>query len=593
MIAPEPYKISRRPLLPGKVITLFFLAVMAAEGTSAQASHRPERPSNADDPGCKSCISAAASLFARGQNNQAAQLLRQWSERCPGSAQLHLLLSTVLLRTGAPGEEIEKEAGKAASAAPALVPAHLQYAMALTNNQHPQRAVEEFKTVTELDPTNYEAWTALGSLYKQLHEDELSTEAAAKAAELEPGSRAVRFATLINLKKASKFQEAKAELKRLLASFGNSPEFMQDLSREALLIGAYSEAIEAGQHVSLSYPKAVAPLKTACLAQFMQHNYKDCLTSANRMLALDKKNAEALALRGLSLLRLGEKQEADRDIKEALSQQPNAGLPLLSAGMAQVLSGKYVQADESLHACLEADASNNQCQGLLQPLAHLELSRLRRKQGSLNEAEEEAHSASADKRFLAAALGLEAQAVLNLAQKPEIVQTASRLSSLALAANPSDPEALLAESILALKERRLEEALSLAARVELAEPSLAEPYLISFRIAEAQSNLKQEKEYLDRAQARSTQDADTLFFLSQVALSESQTDSAIELLRACLAQKVKAPEAAFALARLLQKKSSPEEALKYFRMSLAQGLTGKDAETARAALAASESAKHH
>src|SRR5207302_503967 len=105
----------------------------------------------ADDPGCHKCVSEAASLFARGKSREAVDLLKEWTDRCPHSSQLHLLLSTILMRTNKL-EDAEIEAGKAAAVAPDLVAAHLQYGLTLMANAHHAKAAREFERVTELDP---------------------------------------------------------------------------------------------------------------------------------------------------------------------------------------------------------------------------------------------------------------------------------------------------------------------------------------------------------------------------------------------------------------------------------------------------------
>ena len=62
-----------------------------------------------DDPGCRDTVAKAATLFAANKNTDAAELLRSWSSKCMHNAQLHLLLSTILLRLGKTQEEAEKQ----------------------------------------------------------------------------------------------------------------------------------------------------------------------------------------------------------------------------------------------------------------------------------------------------------------------------------------------------------------------------------------------------------------------------------------------------------------------------------------------------
>ncbi len=142
-----------------------------------------------DDPGCLSCVSQAASMFAMGKSKEAAELLRLWSNRCPHNAQLHLLLSTIYMRLGPQLDQAEVSASQAVSLLPESVAAHLQYALVLSANKKDIEAIGEFKKVTELDPLSYEAWSSLSNLYSELQEDDLARQCAMKASDLEPSRK--------------------------------------------------------------------------------------------------------------------------------------------------------------------------------------------------------------------------------------------------------------------------------------------------------------------------------------------------------------------------------------------------------------------
>src|SRR5262249_6419917 len=152
----------------------------------------------------------------------------------PGNPQLHLLLSTILIRMGGHGEEAEQSAATAAAIAPTSVPAHLQYALVLTGNGNNLKAVEQFEKVVQLEPGSYEAWSSLASLYRALQEDSKADQCASRAADLEPATRTVRLRTLKNLERSGKGPQATAELKRLINNRDYSPEFLQELAGEAM-----------------------------------------------------------------------------------------------------------------------------------------------------------------------------------------------------------------------------------------------------------------------------------------------------------------------------------------------------------------------
>ena len=308
-----------------------------------------------DDPGCRGCVSQAASLFAQGKNLEASLLLQEWTARCVHNSQLHLLLSTILLRLGRHGEEAEAEAGRAVTADPNSIAAHLQLALVLMSNSNNVRAAQEFERVTELDPSSYEAWSSLSSLYGALNETDKATKCASKAADLEPGTRAVRLRMLKNLQRTGKIEEATSELKRLVSNSDFGPEIMQQLSQEAMSMGAYDEAIEATTRVIEAYPKSLPALKTRVLAQLAKHDFDEGLKTAQKMIVIDPNNAESHALTGLTLVRLGRNDEAEKELKIALGHQGELPTALLGMGSLQFARGEYEAASQALEHALEQD----------------------------------------------------------------------------------------------------------------------------------------------------------------------------------------------------------------------------------------------
>jgi tetratricopeptide (TPR) repeat protein len=336
---------------------LLAAAVLLLPGLSCQARSKPSAPTQAtkDDPGCRACVSQAASLFASGKNLQAAELLRQWRARCPGNAQLHLLLSTILVRLGGHGQEAEQCAAAAVSASPSSVPAHLQYALVLLSNGNNMQAAHQFEKVTELEPSNYEAWSSLASLYKALQEDDRAGRCAARAADLEPGTRTVRLRTLKNLERSGRTKDAVAELKRLINSSDFGPEFMQELASEAMFLGAYDEAIQASSRVCESYPRSAAPLRVMALAQLLKHDYNGCLETSKKMISLDPKSGDGRSLEGLALVKLGRLDEAEKGIQSVLDVQPELALALLAMGNLKFARGEHEAAGDNLQHAVEVD----------------------------------------------------------------------------------------------------------------------------------------------------------------------------------------------------------------------------------------------
>jgi len=198
----------------GKAFQLISIAaaigLLLSPGMPATAKSKAAPKAPVDDSGCATANAEAASLFSRGHNLEAAGLLRKWTNRCPNNCQMHLLLSTILLRQGAQQAEAADEAAKAVAANPQLVAAHLQYGLALMANGKTLQSSRAFEKVVELDPNNYEAWSSLAGLYSELHQDDKASESAARAADLEPGSKLARERALQNAQQAPKAPDANA-----------------------------------------------------------------------------------------------------------------------------------------------------------------------------------------------------------------------------------------------------------------------------------------------------------------------------------------------------------------------------------------------
>lgn len=148
--------------------------------------------SKADTAGCSDCVQQASALFASGKNNEAVELLESWRSRCPKNAHLRLLLSTILIRSGTRMADAEQAAREAATLAPESLAAQLQYGLASMANKDNAQAKRAFEAVVAIDPNCYEAWSSLGEVYRQLHEDDKAKAASSRAAEIESSAARAR-----------------------------------------------------------------------------------------------------------------------------------------------------------------------------------------------------------------------------------------------------------------------------------------------------------------------------------------------------------------------------------------------------------------
>ncbi len=538
-----------------------------------------------DESGCNACLSQSASLFASNQLDKAVALLREWSERCPNNSKLHLLLSTILIRQDPKNlAEAEKEAGLACEAQADSQAAHLQYAMTLLAREKYSNAASEFETVTSLNPGSYEAWSALADLYKRLRRDQEAAVAAQKAAVLEPATQAVKLSVLKNLKKAGRLAQAKRELKKLLDESGSVPEFEQALAIEALQLGDYDAAIAASTEVLKAYPDSAGPLKCILFCEFFKHQYAEAEATANKILSSGVKSADTLSLLALCKLYAGNLSAAEEDVAKARLLDSSCGFALLADGICKQQKGDFEQALDQLKLASDSPDKGQEGESAHRSLAHLALARLNLKQGLADEAVQEAHLAARDKRFEAAALGIESRAIAYENKSPEANSKAMELARKAASVDAQDPDAIISLSFSHLRAGAFDEAAKLAARLTSRVPWQSDAYLLQALIADAKGDLEKRREELEKGLKCASKDPELLFELGRLNLKNNKAAEAVPLLKQALSVCVRGPEICFALAEAFEKSGDTGESLKYYKQSLKQGLSGDNSKQAKDAI---------
>ncbi len=285
-----------------------------------------------DDPGCRDAVAKAATLFAANKNSDAADLLRSWSSKCMHNAQLHLLLSTILLRLGKAQVEAEAEAKIACDIAPNSTAAHMQHALTLMAMDKTSQAKDEFERITQIDPTSYDAWSTLSELYGRLNQMDKAKACGEKAAILDPQTRRAKFRTLHSLRTAGKADAIKGELGRLLASDIDPPEYFDQLATEAFSVGAYSETVQAANKALEKYPKSVSALKAKALGQVFSNSLDEARTTVDLMLNISPDDIDVMAIKSIILADQGNADESELCLKKVVERNDKRPLYLLAKG---------------------------------------------------------------------------------------------------------------------------------------------------------------------------------------------------------------------------------------------------------------------
>lgn len=537
------------------------------------ASRVPDRA--ADSPECKSVIDSAASLFGRGKSMDALDLLSKNKKLCAGSDRYYVLLSTILLRQPGSQAKAAAAAGEAVRLAPDSQTAHLQLGVCLMAAGDNTGAARAFESLTGIDPTSYEAWSALANLYTELGDNEKARSCASKAACLEPESRAARLRTIASLHSQGQMAAMRQELKSLVADDSLEPEFFIVIAEEAERRGAHQEALKATERVLSRYPNNRAVLAVKAKALYFSKRYKESLRIAG---ALPGGNTDSQALVALCQLKLGKSSEARKSVESIFKSTPDTDEPLalLARGVIESQDGLYKKALDSLQSALK----DNQ---LFAP-AHIELARIYLKQEDIDQAISEAREAARSLDSQASARALEARAVLIEAPERQKMEKALALSGEALKKDADNPEALLARSLCDLKGGHVSSARAAVDRVLAQEPGNVEATVISARILEAEGKGKASLGILEKAHAMAPGEADVVLALADYYRNQGSTQKAIAALRNGTGDGKTVATVAFELAKLLRDEGKEQEAGRFFQLCLEDGIAGPKASAAKQAL---------
>lgn len=321
-----------------------------------EADAEPAAPVFAkDDPGCRDAVAKAAALFVAQKNVEAADLLRSWSPKCMHNTQLHLLLSTILLRLSNAKVEAEAEAKIACQISPNSTAAHMQHALTLMAMEKTSSAKDEFVRITEIDPTSYDAWSTLSELYGRLNEMDKAKQCGEKAAILDPQTRRAKFRTLHSLRVTGRADALKGEVARLLASDTDPPEYFDQLASEVLSVGAYSEAVQAANKALEKYPKSTSALKAKALGQLFSNSLDEARNTVDAMLSISPEDVDVLSIKAMILSDQGNTDESELCLKKVSEKGEKRPLFLMAKGKLASQRNETEEAIKNFEQALAGD----------------------------------------------------------------------------------------------------------------------------------------------------------------------------------------------------------------------------------------------
>ncbi|MDZ4837909.1 MAG: tetratricopeptide repeat protein [Candidatus Melainabacteria bacterium] len=577
----KPEDSDRSIVVPLALMILLNLAPNSAEakkkGAAVEELPAPTltKSTRPDSPECVTCVKDASKLFAVNKSMDALKLLKANQANCKTSIRFNLLLSTILLRMPSQAKEAAEAAALAVSLDPSSLPANFQLAICQTASGDRAQALKTYEKVVALDPTNYEAWSALGTMYEDLNDKVKAKSAAAKASILEPDSRTAKVKLAQNMFKQGRDAAVAAELDKLISDDHLEPEFFIPLAKDAIDMLAFNESIRAADRALGAYPKLADVIKTKAKAQFYARKYADGLATISKLEPRSAGDTEASAVKAALLLKLGRTKEAQPYVSK-LPNNPNDELAGLARAYMAQRNGETAEAIEQLENAMR----HNQ---LFAP-AHIELARIYLRQGRNDDVIEEAREIARSRPYIASGKSFESRLALEEAPLREKVELALKLAREAVKLNGDDPEALIALALSELKGGKIESAqVSIKKALEI-EPGNIDALLAKARLLEGSANSDKRIAALEAIEVIAPGDSEVAFALSQAYCEKGDMTAAIKMLRGKLTESKSDAVVVFALGKACERSGRGKEAAKYYKQSLAEGLKGQRALLAREAL---------
>lgn len=281
-------------------------------------------------------------------------------------------------------------------------------------------------------------------------------------------------------------------------------------------------------------------------------------------------------IRAFAHLKLGNLKEARSAYEIARKAENMSRLANLTGGLVSASEGKVAEAI----AFLRKSLAENQ---MFAP-GHIELARIYLSLGDSERAEEEASEVKRLPGFKASALALAGRAIIKKGQAKENLSRAREKLKEARKLEEKNPDALLGLALLDMKSGKIDQAYSFSKECLEVEPGNVDALLLSARVNAAKGNKKASTRDLKKARVLAPGAGIVSIAMAEQLLSEGKSEKAIKLLEGKIAESKEFPPLEFTLAKILDERGDRKAALVHFKNSLNKGLAGKNAREAKKAV---------
>jgi tetratricopeptide (TPR) repeat protein len=293
-------------------------------------------------------LDRATSLHQQGQLSEAAALYRQALASAPGHPRAQYLLAFLLYQQGK-GAEALASVNAVLQKSPALADA-LMLRGAILQQQNPKQALDDFQSVTRLQPHHAEAWYNQGVLLAQLGQNPDAVSAFDRALHIRPAA-----ATLNNkgtvLLAMGRSDEALASFTQALVLDKGFTGTLYNQATTLLQLQRLEEGLAAFDKFLQGAPEAFEAWNNRGVALQALTRHEEALESYRRALTIRSDYTPAWKNSGLVLTALERHAEAAVSFTKAASLSP--GDAEVWSGQGRALS-QLKQYDEALVSCEKA-----------------------------------------------------------------------------------------------------------------------------------------------------------------------------------------------------------------------------------------------
>jgi tetratricopeptide (TPR) repeat protein len=239
---------------------------------------------------------------------------------------------------------------------PKVAEALCQKGVSLSIHGEHRKALEYFKKATEIDPSDSEAWSGLGSCYAGLNDPEDAIAAYKQAIENNPRDEAARFHLGTYFVKLGRLEEAIDAYRGAIAISPQSEAAHFNLGLVLSRLGRFDESRQAFETVTRINPEAAPAYYNAGIAYSQLGWFEEAVRAHKKVVRLKPDFAPAYLAMGEALYRLKREPEGIGAYKEAIHADPDFAPAHFSLGTAMLLKGDKGGALEQFKILKRLDA---------------------------------------------------------------------------------------------------------------------------------------------------------------------------------------------------------------------------------------------